>query len=96
MDLFFAAEEAVCEAVPAAVRRHRSAGVLTWRLIHQIEEEVLAEVASTGKHNKRILGMLRAPAVLNYPTDDQPVSFVTSTIIPIVFCEIEKVWQRVN
>ena len=66
MDVLFAADAAVKEAVPAVVLRHREAGVLTWALLHQIESEVLAEVAATGKHSARMLDMLRAPAVLDY------------------------------
>jgi hypothetical protein len=75
MDVLFSANAAVKEAVPAVVRRHRAAGVLTWTLLHQIESEVLAEVAATGKHSARLLDMLRAPAALDYPKDDRPVSF---------------------
>jgi len=37
MDVLFAADGAVREAVPAVVQRHRSAGVLTWALLHKIE-----------------------------------------------------------
>jgi hypothetical protein len=50
MDVLFAADAAVRDAVPAVVQRHRSAGVLTWALLHSIEAEVLADVAATGKH----------------------------------------------
>lgn len=40
MDVLFAAEAAVQEAVPAVVQRHRSTGVLTWKLLRQMEEEL--------------------------------------------------------
>ncbi|MGF6781633.1 DUF2471 family protein [Paraburkholderia sp. GAS334] len=67
MDVLFAVDAAVKEAIPTVVLRHRAAGVLTWALLHLIESEVLAEVAATGKHSARMLNMLRAPAVLGYP-----------------------------
>jgi hypothetical protein len=96
MDELFAAEVAVREAVPAVVQRHRPAGVLTWELLHRIESEVLAEVAATGQHNKRILEMLRAPAALSYPRDDRPASFKGHDFTPIVFEAIDEAWRRVN
>lgn len=96
MDPLFAADAAVKEAVPAVVSRHRAAGVLTWALLHQIESEVLAEVAATGKHRPRMLGMLRAPAALDYPKDDRPVSFEGHEFVPPVFGAIDNAWRRVN
>jgi hypothetical protein len=96
MDVLFAADAAVREAVPAIVLRHRSAGVLTWALIHQIESEVLAEVAASGKHSPRMLNMLRAPAALDYPKDDRPVSFQGHDFVPPVFGAIDDAWRRVN
>jgi len=96
MDAFYAADEALKEAVPGIVERHRSAGVLTWELLHKIELEVFAEVAATGKYNARMLGMLRAPAALDYPKDDRPVSFEGHDVIPSVFRTIDAVWRRSN
>ncbi len=96
MDVLFAADAAVREAVPAVVQRHRSAGVLTWALLHKIEAEVLADVAATGNHSKRILDMIRAPAALEYPRDDRPASFDGHDFVPIVYGAIEDAWRRVN
>jgi Protein of unknown function (DUF2471) len=96
MDVLFAAASAVKEAVPAVVQRHRSAGVLTWALLYRIESEVLADVAATGKHSKRILDMLRAPAALSYPKDERPASFEGHEFVPIVFGAIDEAWRRVN
>ncbi|MBC8641570.1 DUF2471 family protein [Caballeronia sp. EK] len=96
MDAFYAADEALKEAVPGIVERHRSAGVLTWALLHRIESEVFSEVAATGKYNARMLGMLRAPAVLDYPKNDQPVSFEGHDVVPSVFRAIDDAWRRGN
>lgn len=93
-DVLFQAETAVQEAIPNAVRRHRSDGVLTWALLHRIEAEVLAEVAASGKFSKRLLDMIRAPAVLSYPKDDRPASFGGHDFVPIVFGAIERVLSR--
>lgn len=96
MDVLFAAEAAVRAAVPDVVQRHRSAGVLTWALLHKIEAEVMADVAATGNHSKRILDMIRAPAALEYPKDDRPASFDGHDFVPIIFGAIEDAWRRVN
>jgi hypothetical protein len=96
MDVLFAANAAVKEVLPAVVLRHRAVGILTWALLHQIESEVLAEVAATGKHSTRILDMLRAPAALGYPKDNRLVSFDGNDFVPIVFGEIADAWHRVN
>ncbi|WP_028224937.1 MULTISPECIES: DUF2471 family protein [Paraburkholderia] len=96
MDVLFSANAAVQEVVPAVVQRHRAAGVLTWALLHKIEAEVLAQVAATGKHSMRILDMLRAPAALDYPKDDRPVSFEGHDFVPIVFGAIDDAWRRVH
>lgn len=96
MDVLFSANAAVKEVVPTVVQRHGAAGVLTWALLHEIEAEVLAEVAATGKHSTRILDMLRAPAALEYPKDDQPVSFEGHDFVPIVFGAIDDAWRRIH
>lgn len=96
MDVLFSANAAVKEVVPTVVQRHGAAGVLTWALFHEIEVEVLAEVAATGKHSTRILDMLRAPAALEYPKDDRPVSFEGHDFVPIVFGAIDDAWRRIH
>ena len=96
MDALFAAEADVREAIPAVVRRHRSVGILTWNLLHQIETEVLEEVPVTSKHSARILDMLRAPAALSYPHDDRAVSFDGHDFTSIVFGVVYDAWRRVD
>jgi hypothetical protein len=96
MDALYAADADLKEAVPAAVLRHRAAGALTWALIHQIESEVLAEVASAGKHSPRMLGMLKASPAMGYPRNDRQVSFEGHDVIPSVFGAIYGEWNRLN
>lgn len=95
-NVLFDAEAAAQEVVPRVVARHRAKGILTWRLIHQIEEEVLAEVLSGGRFSERLLKMICAPAALSYPNDDRPVSFEGHDFVPIVFAAIDQAWRQVH
>jgi len=96
MESLYAAEDAIKEAVPGIVRRHRSAGILTWRLMHEIETEVLAAVAATGRHSRQVLGMLRSSDLMTYPKDDRPASLEGHEAVPIVFSAIKDAWSRVD
>ncbi|MBF6987276.1 DUF2471 domain-containing protein [Cupriavidus sp. IK-TO18] len=96
MPPFEAAESSIVAATPAIVAKHRSAGILTWNLIHQIEDEVIREVAQTGKHPSNLLRMLRASPMLGYPKDDTPADFTGSDVLPLTFGAIQDAWNRVN
>lgn len=96
MDGVYDAEATIIETVPAIVRRHRSVGVLTWRLLHEIEEEALAEVAATGRHSRQILNMLRSSGLMGYPRDERAVSFEGHEVLPMVFSQIKDAWDRVD
>jgi hypothetical protein len=89
-------ERAIQDVVPPIVRRHRAAGVLTWRLMHQIESEVIAAVAATGLHSRQLLGMMRSSPVMQYPKDDTEVSLEGHEAVPIVFSEVHRAWHRVD
>jgi hypothetical protein len=89
-------DEAAARIVPEIVMRHRSSGYLTWALLHQIEDEVLAELKASGEHSAWTLNMLRAAPALGYPKDDRPVSFSNATIVPIIFGQIEEAWNLVH
>lgn len=90
------ANEAVREIVREVVLRHRSAGVLTWALLRELESEVIEEAAQNGEHSETILNMFRAPAVMAYPTDHQPASFTGHGFVPVVFGKIVKSWHKVH
>ena len=90
------AEAAVREALPAVIARHRSAGILTWALLHQIEEEVIDEVVASGDCDRGTLNMLRAIPAFGYPRDNQPVSFEGHDAVPSAFSLIEKAWRLVH
>lgn len=40
-NVLFDAQAAAEEVIPRVIARHRYKGVLTWKLLHQMEEEVL-------------------------------------------------------
>jgi len=88
------AEHAIKQIVPAIVARHRQAGVLTWRLMHQIEDEVMAELAATGKHSKQLIRMLGSQGLMNYPKDETEVSLKGHEAVPIVFSEVNRAWHE--
>src|SRR4051812_20534981 len=91
----YKAEDAIKEIVPVIVRRHRAAGMLTWGLLHQIEDEVMAELSATGHHSRQLLGMLRSSRLMEYPTDDTEVS-LKGNAVPVVFSEVRKAWRRAD
>jgi hypothetical protein len=91
-----AADEAAKRAVPAVVMLYRETSALTWALLHQMELEVLTELAASGEHPEFILNMIRSAPVLGYPSDDRPASFGAAAVMPIIFRQIEKVWNAVH
>lgn len=96
MGALFIAEMAAREVVPAIVARHRSAGVLTWALLHKMEDEVISELADSGEHSPWILNMIRSADVMGYPTDASPASFKNAGVVPIIFNLLEGAWLRVH
>lgn len=91
-----AAESSIVEVAPAIVAKHRASGILTWKLIHQIEDELMHEVGQSGKHSPALLRMLKASPLLGYPKDDSPADFTGSDVLPITFGAIRDAWNRVN
>ena len=95
-DVLFDAQAAAEEVIPRVIERHRSKGVLTWKLLHQMEEEVLAEVKAGGRFSDRLLHMICAPAALDYPNDDRAASFAGHDFVPIIFSALERAWRQVH
>lgn len=62
-------------AIAAIVTRYRSAdALLTWSLMHQIENEAIAALAQLEDAELAQINMLRAYPVA-YPRTDDPVNF---------------------
>ncbi|MFM0194779.1 DUF2471 family protein [Paraburkholderia strydomiana] len=58
---------------------------LTWRLLHAIEAEALADLGFASRHDAIMLGLFQRPSDLPYPETDEGVDFGTSTALPAVF-----------
>ncbi|WP_443678753.1 DUF2471 family protein [Paraburkholderia unamae] len=95
MEDLLAAQAWVQMTTPAVVAHYRSAGVLTWNLLHAMEEEVLESLEDEG-YPDWIVDMLRAPHAPEYPHDDHAVSFEAHDFIPPVFAAIDDEWRRAD
>ncbi|WP_233837405.1 DUF2471 family protein [Paraburkholderia sp. ZP32-5] len=58
---------------------------LTWRLLHAIEAEALADLGFASRHDALMLGLFQRPSALPYPETDDTVDFGTSNALPAVF-----------
>jgi len=58
---------------------------LTWRLLHAIEAEALADLGFASRHDALMLGLFQRPTALPYPETDDPVDFGSSNALPAVF-----------
>jgi hypothetical protein len=58
---------------------------LSWRLLHAIEAEALADLGFASRHDALMLGLFHRPSDLPYPETDEAVDFGTSTALPAVF-----------
>lgn len=58
---------------------------LTWRLLHAIEAEALADLGFASRHDALMLGLFQRPAGLPYPETDEVVDFGASNALPAVF-----------
>ncbi|WP_244818699.1 hypothetical protein [Caballeronia sp. Lep1P3] len=94
LDSLIAVEAAVRAAAPSVVRQYRAQGVLTWRLLYEMEAQLLAYLAATGQHSESILTIIRAPDNLKHRGDEHPASLEGLDLIPLVFQAIEEAWCR--
>src|ERR1700739_3268009 len=58
---------------------------LTWRLLHAIEAEALADLGFAGRHDALMLSLFQRPANLAYPETDDLVDFGQSNALPAAF-----------
>ncbi|CAG4914837.1 DUF2471 family protein [Paraburkholderia saeva] len=58
---------------------------LTWRLLHAIEAEALADLGFASRHDAFLLLLFQRPDNLPYPETDETVDFGTSNALPAVF-----------
>jgi hypothetical protein len=58
---------------------------LTWRLLHAVEAEALADLGFASRHDALMLSLFQRPADMAYPETDEPVHFGQSNALPAVF-----------
>lgn len=67
---------------------------LTWRLLHAIEAEALADLGFASRHDAIMLGLFQRPGELAYPETDDPVDFGRSNALPAVFAFAVSAYER--
>jgi hypothetical protein len=55
---------------------------LTWRLLHAIEAEALADLGFASRHDAFILELFKRPTDMVYPETDDPATFGQSNALP--------------
>jgi hypothetical protein len=58
---------------------------LTWRLLHAIEAEALADLGFASRHDTLMQGLFQRPGSFAWPETDDLVDFGRSTALPAVF-----------
>ncbi|MEI5999893.1 DUF2471 family protein [Paraburkholderia bengalensis] len=58
---------------------------LTWRLLHAIEAEALADLGFASRHDPFMLGLFQRPNDFQFPETDDAVDFGQSNALPAVF-----------
>ncbi|MDR3098370.1 MAG: DUF2471 domain-containing protein [Paraburkholderia sp.] len=58
---------------------------LSWRLLHAIEAEALADLGFASRHDVLMLGLFQRPGDFAYPETDETVDFGQSNALPAVF-----------
>jgi hypothetical protein len=58
---------------------------LTWRLLHAIEAEALADLGFASRHDAEVLDLFKRPEDMTYPETDDPATFGKSNALPMAF-----------
>jgi hypothetical protein len=58
---------------------------LTWRLLHAIEAEALADLGFASRHDPMMAALFRRPGDFEFPETDDAVDFGQSNALPAVF-----------
>jgi hypothetical protein len=58
---------------------------LSWRLLHAIEAEAVADLGFAGRHDAYVLDLFRRPEHMTYPETDDPATFGKSNALPAAF-----------
>ncbi|WP_027781807.1 MULTISPECIES: DUF2471 family protein [Burkholderia] len=58
---------------------------LTWRLLHAIEAEALADLGFASRHDAGMRQLFERPSDMAFPETDDPIDFGRSNALPAVF-----------
>jgi hypothetical protein len=58
---------------------------LTWRLLHAVEAEALADLGFASRHDEHMLSLFQRPRNMAYPETDDVVDFGSSNALPATF-----------
>ncbi|MFC7515112.1 DUF2471 family protein [Herbaspirillum sp. GCM10030257] len=79
------------------VLEHRVAGdILTWNLMHEIEEKAFEHIKASRDLDASYAGMLKSSRLRVYKRTDDPVDFGESNAIPTAFMLIHQAFTRVD
>ncbi|QGZ63824.1 DUF2471 family protein [Paraburkholderia acidisoli] len=67
---------------------------LTWRLLHAVEAEALADLGFASRHDAIMLGLFQRPDDLAFPETDETVDFGQSNALPAVFAFAVSAYER--
>jgi len=67
---------------------------LTWRLLHAIEAEALADLGFASRYDATMLGIFQRPGEFAYPETDDLVDFGNSNALPPVFAFAVAAWAQ--
>ncbi|AIO70940.1 DUF2471 family protein [Burkholderia oklahomensis] len=77
-----------------AERYLRQGVPLTWRLLHAIEAEALADLGFASRHDPMVRCLFDRPAELCFPETDDLVDFGQSNALPAVFSFAVAAYER--
>jgi hypothetical protein len=69
---------------------------LTWRLLHAIEAESLADLGFASRHDAFLLVLFQRPDNLPYPETDDTVDFGASNALPAVFAFAVNAYEKAH
>ncbi len=89
-----AVKERLALAVNVIVDRHRTAGnVLTWRLVHEIENEALDMLERSQDLDAEYIHMVRSSRWGYVPDVDEPADLATPAELPVALTLIQQAYH---
>ncbi|VXC88656.1 Serine/threonine protein kinase [Burkholderia sp. 8Y] len=67
---------------------------LTWRLLHAIEAEAVADLGFAGRHEAALRELFARPENFQYPETDDVVDIASSDALPAVFAFAVDAYER--